>query len=29
MPPKGDPLTKMQAETLRQWIEQGADWPEA
>jgi formylglycine-generating enzyme required for sulfatase activity/mono/diheme cytochrome c family protein len=29
MPPKGDPLTKMQSETLRKWIEQGAEWPES
>src|SRR5262245_13589040 len=28
MPPKGDPLTKTQAEVLRKWIEQGAEWPE-
>jgi formylglycine-generating enzyme required for sulfatase activity/mono/diheme cytochrome c family protein len=28
MPPKGDPLTKEQTELLRQWIEQGALWPE-
>jgi formylglycine-generating enzyme required for sulfatase activity/mono/diheme cytochrome c family protein len=27
MPPKGDTLTKSQTETLRLWIEQGADWP--
>ncbi len=27
MPPKGDTLTKSQAEVLRLWIEQGADWP--
>ena len=27
MPPKGDTLAKSQAETLRQWVEQGADWP--
>ncbi len=29
MPPKGDPLTKTQAEMLRKWIEQGAEWPES
>ena len=29
MPPKGDPLTKTQAEVLRKWIEQGAAWPES
>jgi formylglycine-generating enzyme required for sulfatase activity len=29
MPPKGDLLTKTQAEVLRKWIEQGADWPES
>lgn len=29
MPPKGDPLTKTQADTLKKWIEQGADWPDA
>jgi formylglycine-generating enzyme required for sulfatase activity len=29
MPPKGDPLTRTQAEVLRQWIEQGAEWPES
>jgi formylglycine-generating enzyme required for sulfatase activity len=28
MPPKGDPLTKEQAEVLKNWIEQGAEWPE-
>jgi formylglycine-generating enzyme required for sulfatase activity len=27
MPPKGDPLTKGQTEALRQWIEEGAEWP--
>jgi len=27
MPPKGSPLTRSQAEILRTWIEQGADWP--
>ena len=29
MPPKGDPLSKAQTEVLRQWIEQGAEWPES
>ena len=29
MPPKGDPLTKVQSEALRGWIEQGAEWPES
>ena len=29
MPPKGDPLSKEQAERLRLWIEQGADWPDS
>src|SRR5438874_1839675 len=28
MPPKGDPLKKDETELLRQWIEQGAEWPE-
>jgi hypothetical protein len=28
MPPKGDPLTKEQTETLKQWILAGATWPE-
>ena len=28
MPPKGAPLTKIQTEALRQWIEAGAAWPE-
>ncbi len=28
MPPKGAVLTKVQSEALRQWIEQGAAWPE-
>src|SRR5687768_14217879 len=27
MPPKGAPLSKMQTEKLRAWIEQGAIWP--
>ena len=27
MPPKGDPLKPAQAETLRQWIADGAAWP--
>ncbi len=29
MPPKKDPLSKAQTEVLRNWIEQGADWPES
>ena len=28
MPPKGSRLSKPQTEALRQWIEQGAAWPE-
>ena len=28
MPPKGDPLTKVQTELLKQWIQEGAVWPE-
>ncbi len=28
MPPKGAPLTKSQTEVLKQWIEEGAEWPE-
>lgn len=28
MPPKGGPLHRTQTEVLRQWIEQGAEWPE-
>lgn len=28
MPPEGAPLSKSQTEILRQWIEQGANWPE-
>ncbi len=28
MPPKGDPLNKQQTELLRQWIEEGATWPD-
>ena len=28
MPPKGAVLTKVQSEVLRQWIEQGAAWPD-
>ena len=28
MPPKGDPLTKAQTDTLKRWIEEGAKWPE-
>ena len=27
MPKKGEPLTSMQVELLRRWIEQGAKWP--
>ncbi|WP_165066340.1 DUF1553 domain-containing protein [Paludisphaera rhizosphaerae] len=29
MPPKGERLTAAQAATLRAWIDQGAEWPEA
>jgi formylglycine-generating enzyme required for sulfatase activity/mono/diheme cytochrome c family protein len=28
MPPKGDPLTQEQTESLKAWIEEGATWPE-
>jgi formylglycine-generating enzyme required for sulfatase activity len=28
MPPKGDPLTKRQTDLLKQWIQEGAEWPE-
>jgi formylglycine-generating enzyme required for sulfatase activity len=28
MPPKGKPLIKTQTEVLRQWVEQGAVWPD-
>lgn len=28
MPPKGDPLTQEQTDTLKAWIEQGAPWPD-
>ena len=28
MPPKGDPLTQWQADVLKRWIDEGADWPE-
>lgn len=28
MPPEGTPLTKVQTERLRQWIAEGAIWPE-
>src|SRR5438876_450647 len=28
MPNEGDPLTKEQTELIRDWINQGADWPE-
>ncbi|MEX2216114.1 MAG: PSD1 and planctomycete cytochrome C domain-containing protein [Phycisphaeraceae bacterium] len=27
MPPKGDPLTKEQVAFIRQWIDEGANWP--
>jgi len=27
MPPKGDPLTKAETTILKQWIEEGAEWP--
>jgi hypothetical protein len=27
MPPKGEPLTAPQIESLRRWIAEGADWP--
>jgi mono/diheme cytochrome c family protein len=27
MPKKGDPLTKAQIELVKNWIDQGADWP--
>jgi len=27
MPPKGDGLTKAQQDLLKQWIDEGADWP--
>ena len=27
MPPKGDRLTEKQIELLKQWIEDGAEWP--
>lgn len=29
MPAEGDPLSKEQVETIRLWIAQGAEWPEA
>ncbi|MFM1769287.1 MAG: hypothetical protein RJA22_1816 [Verrucomicrobiota bacterium] len=29
MPPKGELLSRHQTEALRQWVAQGADWPEA
>src|SRR5687767_9586625 len=29
MPPKGEKLTKAEADTLKNWITQGADWPAA
>jgi len=28
MPPEGEPLTPLQAGTLRAWIDQGAKWPD-
>src|SRR6266481_1956380 len=28
MPNEGDPLTKEQTDLIRDWINQGADWPE-
>src|SRR5437870_505745 len=28
MPNKGDPLTKVQTDLIRDWINQGAEWPE-
>src|SRR5207237_44203 len=28
MPPKGDRLKKSETDTLKNWIAQGADWPE-
>lgn len=28
MPPKDDPLTAEQIETLKRWIKAGAEWPE-
>ena len=28
MPPKGDPLTKEQIDTLKKWINEGAVWPD-
>jgi len=28
MPPKGGPLTLIQIETIKKWIEQGAKWPD-
>jgi len=27
MPPKGDPLTKEQIAAIKQWIDEGANWP--
>lgn len=29
MPPKGDPLTEKQVAAFKQWINEGAEWPEA
>lgn len=28
MPPKGDPLTVAQQDTIKRWIDEGANWPE-
>jgi len=28
MPPKGDPLAKEQIELIKQWIDEGANWPD-
>ena len=28
MPPKGNPLSKQELDTIRAWIESGAEWPE-
>ncbi|HYE33430.1 MAG TPA: SUMF1/EgtB/PvdO family nonheme iron enzyme [Methylomirabilota bacterium] len=29
MPPKGEKLTKVQTDLLKNWIQQGAEWPES
>jgi formylglycine-generating enzyme required for sulfatase activity/mono/diheme cytochrome c family protein len=29
MPPKGEPLSKEQTDTLKQWIQEGAAWPDS